>query len=51
MLYDLIKSFPEKDLSAIKWVYPRPKDDIILHDLKIMADDIFEGGDNRLVLN
>jgi hypothetical protein len=46
VLYDLLKSFPGVALSAIKWVDPKPDEDLLLSELKIMADEIFEGLDN-----
>jgi len=48
VLYDLLKSFPRKELSAIKWIGPKPDEDILLGDLNVMASDIFEGQENSL---
>jgi hypothetical protein len=50
VLYDLLKSFPREELSAIKWIDPRPNEEIILGDLSIMADEIFTGQENSLVV-
>jgi len=50
VLYDLLKSFPREELSTIKWIGPGPNKDIILEDLSIMADEIFEGKENSLVI-
>jgi len=50
VLYDLLKSFPREELSAIKWIGPEPNKDFILEDLSIMADEIFEGKENSLVI-
>ena len=49
VLYDLLKSFPKEELSTIKWIDPRPDEEIILGDLSVMADEIFEGQENSLV--
>ena len=32
-----MKSFPREELSAIKWIDPRPNEETILGDLSIMA--------------
>ncbi|MBL7178221.1 MAG: nucleotidyl transferase AbiEii/AbiGii toxin family protein [Desulfobacteraceae bacterium] len=48
VLYDLLKSFPKEELSNIKWIDPRPDEEIILGDLSVMADEIFEGHENSL---
>jgi len=50
VLYDLLKSFPREELSTIKWIGSGPNEDIILEDLSIMADEIFEGKENSLVI-
>lgn len=50
VLYDLLKSFPGRDLSAIKWIGPKPKDGILLGDLSVMAEDIFAGRENSLAV-
>ena len=50
VLYDLLKSFPREELSTIKWIGPGPNKDFILEDLSIMADEIFEGKENSLVI-
>ena len=49
VLYDLLKSFPKEELATIKWIDPRPDEEIILGDLSVMANDIFEGQENSLV--
>ena len=51
VLYDLLKSFPREELSAIKWIGQGPNEDIILGDLSVMADEIFGGLENSLVVN
>jgi hypothetical protein len=48
VLYDLLKSFPEKELSSIKWIGPKPDEDCIITDLNVMADEMFEGQENSL---
>lgn len=48
VLYDLLNSFPRHELSAIRWIEPRPDEDLIIGDLHIMADDIFFGVENSL---
>lgn len=48
ILYDLLKSFPGHELSAIKWIGPKPDKDLILGDLGVMAEDIFAGTENSL---
>jgi len=49
VLYDLLRSFPGEELSAIKWVGEGPSKRILLDDLNVMAGEIFEGQDNSLV--
>jgi len=49
VLYDLLKSFPKEELSTIKWIDRRPDEEIILGDLSVMADELFEGQENSLV--
>jgi len=49
VFYDLLKSFPKEELSTIKWIDPRPDEEVILGDLSVMADEIFEGQENSLV--
>jgi hypothetical protein len=51
VLYDLLKSFPRDALSAIKWIGQEPDKNIILGDLSVMAEEIFEGKENILVVN
>ncbi len=51
VLYDLLKSFPREELSAIKWIGQGPVEDSILCDLSVMADEVFEGVENSLVVN
>jgi len=51
VLYDLLKSFPREELSAIKWIGQRPNEDIIFGDLGVMADEIFGGLENSIVVN
>ena len=51
VIYDLLKSFPSKELSAIKWIGQGPDKDIILGDLSVMAVEIFEGMENSLAVN
>jgi len=51
ILYDLLRSFPREELSAIKWIGQRPVEDSILCDLSVMADEIFEGVENSLAVN
>ena len=46
-----MKSFPREELSAIKWIGQGPNENIILGDLSVMADEIFEGPENSLVVN
>lgn len=48
VLYDLLKSFPKKALSAIKWTAPKPDETLFMVDLQVMAAEIFEGLDNSL---
>ncbi len=48
LIYELLKSFPGSELSSIKWIRPKPQKNAILQDIKIMAEDIFEGLDNSL---
>jgi hypothetical protein len=50
VIYDLLKSFPKEELSAIKWIGQGPNENIILGDLSIMADEIFEGMENSLTV-
>lgn len=51
ILYDLLKSFPREELSAIKWMDQGPKEDAILADLSVIASEVFEGKDNSLMSN
>ena len=51
VIYDLLKSFPKKELSAIKWIGQGPNENLIRGDLSIMADEIFEGMENSLAVN
>ena len=48
LLYDLLKSFPREELSSIQWIKPEPDEDLIMADLKVMADEMFEGRENTL---
>ncbi len=48
VLYDLLKSFPRQELSAIKWIEPKPDDELFFADLSLMAEDIFSGRANSL---
>lgn len=48
VLHDLLKSFPRQALSSIKWIAPKPDEDLILSDLKVMANEMFEGKKNML---
>ena len=50
VLYDLLKSFPHKELSAINWVVPFEVEEILL-DLATMAGELFEGCDNSLYVD
>ena len=47
VLYDLLKSFPKKELSAIKWIASYNAEELMT-DLSIMADDLFGASDNSL---
>jgi len=47
VLYDLLKSFPKKELSAIKWIASFYKEELMA-DLSIISDDLFEPRDNCL---
>jgi len=49
-IYDLLMSFPVKQLEYIKWI-KRPKTAEFDHDIKLIADDIFYGRDNSLAPN
>ncbi|MFP4037444.1 MAG: hypothetical protein ACLFUE_07975, partial [Desulfobacteraceae bacterium] len=49
VLYDLLKSFPKEELSAIKWIEPKPNDELFFADLGLMAEDIFSGRVNSLM--
>jgi len=51
VIYDLLKSFPREELSAIKWIGQGPNENFILGDLSVMADEIFEGLENSLMVN
>ena len=48
VLYNLLKSFPREALSSIKWIDPKPDDDLIVKDLDVIANEMFEGIDNTL---
>jgi hypothetical protein len=48
VLYDLLKSFPREGLSSIKWTSLKPEDDLIMTDLSVMANEMFEGKKNTL---
>ncbi len=48
VLFDLLNSFPKKELESIKWIKPEPSHQLIMKDLGIMAKDIFEGRQNSL---
>jgi len=48
VLVDLLKSFPREGLPSIKWVSPKPEDDLIMADLNVMANEMFEGKENTL---
>lgn len=48
ILHDLLKSFPREGLSSIKWINPKPDEDLIMADLSVMADEMFEGKKNTL---
>lgn len=48
VLHDLLKSFPQKELSSIKWIGPKPDERLIMADLNVMADEMFEGQENSL---
>ncbi len=50
VLYDLLKSFPQKELSAIKWIAPYNGEGLMF-DLAIMAEELFEARDNSLHLD
>jgi len=50
LLYDLLKSFPTEQLSAIKWIGTRPNDGKFSKELDSMAQDIFDGRENSLKL-
>lgn len=50
VLYDLLRSFPAHELSAIKWIEPKPSEDLILCDLRVMAEEIFTGQENSLAV-
>ena len=48
VLYDLLKSFPRHETSAIKWIEPKPDEDAFFTDLNLMAENIFSGEKNSL---
>jgi len=48
VLYDLLKTFPREALSSIKWIGPQPEEDLLIGDLNVMADEMFEGKENTL---
>jgi len=48
LFVNLLKSFPRQELSAIKWIEPKPDEGFLIGDLNTMADDIFSGVENSL---
>jgi len=49
-IYDLLMSFPVKQLEYIKWI-KRPKTEVFDRDIKKIADDILYGKNNSLSPN
>lgn len=49
IIYDMLRSFPLKYLSIIKWITP-PDIDAFQREIKIIANDILYGRDNSLAL-
>ncbi len=50
VIYDLLKSFPKEELSSIKWIEPEPDKQLLMMDVAVMAEDIFKGTENSLVV-
>jgi hypothetical protein len=46
-VFNILKSFPVENLSFIKWI-SQPDFDEIIHDINVIAEDLFYGNENSL---